>query len=246
MTIYALIPARGGSKRLPNKNIELLLGKPLIYFSLDIALAQVFFEKVVVSTDSHIIIDYLYEYDDERIEVLIRPTDLATDTATMNSVIEHFIGTYNLAQDDVIVVMYPTSPFRNYVADAVKYFLKNNGKSLQTVTKLQSKPFGGLTKRWIESSGRYIFEPTIPEWTKYYRGQEGPELYKATGGLYIIRASQLPNLNNQLFNIETIGWELDENSLDVVDIDTQIDLEIAEFLAKKRGIKDQTIRGYFV
>ena len=250
MKTYALIPARKGSKRLPHKNIRDFLGKPLIFWTIDAALEQTVFEKIVVSSDDFDLLDSLYEYDeyaecDGLLDSLVRPDELSTDISTMNAVIQHFIQEYELEQNDVVVVMYPTVPFRSFTEDAIKHFLKCDAKSLQTVTKCTCRPYGLLEKKHILSSNRDVYVPVVPEWAQYYRSQDGPPLYRATGGLYIMKVSELPYLNFQLFDAETIGFEVQEG-LDTIDIDTEEQLEIAEFMAKKKGIKDHTIRGYFI
>ena len=105
----AVIPARGGSKGLPGKNIRLLAGRPLIAWSIDAALATTRVDRVAVSTDDEKIALVAKEWG---AEVLWRPTELATDEATTISVIQ-YIAQYQVPEAESIVVLQPTSPLRN-------------------------------------------------------------------------------------------------------------------------------------
>jgi N-acylneuraminate cytidylyltransferase/CMP-N,N'-diacetyllegionaminic acid synthase len=111
--VLAIIPARGGSKGLPKKNIMELNGKPLIAWTIEQALATVEIDTVVVTTDSNEILNISKQYGAEA--PFIRPDELATDTATSFSAIEHCIDFYKNKLNkefDIIVLLEPTSPLR--------------------------------------------------------------------------------------------------------------------------------------
>lgn len=112
MEILYIIPARGGSKGIPRKNIKLLAGRPLICYSIDVARALTSDENICVSTDDNEIIRVVEEYG---LKVPFkRPDYLATDTATTNDVLLHALEYYEAQgkQYDVIVLLQPTSPLR--------------------------------------------------------------------------------------------------------------------------------------
>jgi len=106
MKISALIPARGGSKGIINKNIRLLNGKPLVVYSIEQALNSEYIDDVYVSSDSEIILNIS---KDSGAKIILRPEDISGDTATTESVIDHFL---TKVDTDVIVLIQCTSPFR--------------------------------------------------------------------------------------------------------------------------------------
>ena len=115
MNILVIIPARGGSKGLPGKNIKILNGKPMICYTIDVARSIVADENICVSTDDSHIIDVVNNYG---LDVpFVRPTELASDTSTTNDVLLHALSFY---EDkgliyDVIVLLQPTSPLRKQI-----------------------------------------------------------------------------------------------------------------------------------
>ncbi|MCL1093797.1 pseudaminic acid cytidylyltransferase [Shewanella kaireitica] len=105
----AIIPARGGSKRIPRKNIKLFHGKPMIAYSIDAALASGCFDKVIVSTDDQEIADVALEYGAE--VPFLRPEDISDDYATTIDVIQHAMQELKLNAEDKICCIYATAPF---------------------------------------------------------------------------------------------------------------------------------------
>lgn len=124
MKILYVIPARGGSKGIPSKNIKPFMGKPLIHYAIDTAHACAASEKdICLSTDDEQIAAEARNYD---LEVpFLRPTELATDTAGTYEVLLHALGEMeqrNSCSYDVLVLLQPTSPFRKpkHVQEAIK------------------------------------------------------------------------------------------------------------------------------
>lgn len=105
--IIGLIPARGGSKRLPGKNIKLFGGRPLIAWTILEAFGSSWLDRIIVTTDSHEIADVARTYG---AEVILRPAMLAADNSSVYDAIRHAIGF--LSHDDGIVLLQPTSPLR--------------------------------------------------------------------------------------------------------------------------------------
>lgn len=109
--VIAIIPARGGSKRLPRKNIELLAGKPMIYYTISAALRSKYIDLVYVSTEDQEIAEISLKYG---AKILPRPKRLAKDNTTSEEVLEHCLKTINRKsnQVDIVVLLQPTSPLR--------------------------------------------------------------------------------------------------------------------------------------
>jgi CMP-N-acetylneuraminic acid synthetase len=135
----AIIPARGGSKGLPGKNIKLLNNKPLIAWSIESALKSKKIDRVIVSTDSVDIKNVALKYG---AEVIDRPAHLSTDEATTISVLEHIIEEIPLA--DSIVVLQPTSPLRDdsLIDNCIKEYESENYTNLATGYWCKFKEFG--------------------------------------------------------------------------------------------------------
>lgn len=139
--ILGLIPARGGSKGVPGKNIKMIHGRPLIAWTIQRAKEAKYLDKIIVSTDSEEIAGVASEYG---AEVLIRPTELATDTATTQDVMVHALQAYPA---DTLVLLQPTSPFRSrgLIDRCIVEFQKNDFDSLATGFICDYKEYGKNT-----------------------------------------------------------------------------------------------------
>jgi sialic acid synthase SpsE/CMP-N-acetylneuraminic acid synthetase len=209
----AIIPARGGSKRLPNKNMILLGGIPLIAHSINYAKENQI-DKIVVSTDDDLIKEIALQYG---AEVMDRPMALSTDNSptidTIKHVIENVAGNY-----DYLVVLQPTNPLRpkNLLQEAFKKIKEGNFDSLMTVTRNEQK-FGKIT------NGK--FEPY--NYALGQRSQDVEPLYYENGLLYIAKPSLI--LEGKLLGENHVPFIVN-NPYAKVDIDTQDDFEYAEYL----------------
>lgn len=126
--IIAIIPARGGSKNIPRKNIKIIAGKPLIVWSIEAAKNSKYIDRVIVSTEDKEIAEVS---KDAGAEVLDRPEELATDTATTIAVMQHAIKNI---KGDVFVLLQPTSPIRinNLIDKAIEKFIESGADTLAT------------------------------------------------------------------------------------------------------------------
>jgi len=211
-----IIPARGGSKRLPNKNIKLLGGKPLIAHSIEYALHSNIGD-VVISTDDVQIKDIAKKYD---VKVQNRPKHLATDVSptidTLKFVVENLDKDY-----ENVVLLQPTNPLRpkNLLIDALQLMNENKYDSLMTVTRNHQK------------FGKIIDNKFIPYNYKIgQRSQDLEPLYFENGLLYItkvelIKEGKILGKNNHPMLVN--------HPFAHVDIDTQEDFELAEFYYHK-------------
>ena len=135
----AVIPARGGSKGLPGKNIKLLKDKPLIAWSIECALLSKNIDRVIVSTDSDEIKKVALEFGAEVIE---RPAHLSTDEATTISVLEHIV--HEIPNANTIIVLQPTSPLRddNLIDKCIELYESDSYTNLATGFWCKFKEFG--------------------------------------------------------------------------------------------------------
>ena len=135
-----LIPARAGSKGIKNKNMTILNGKPLIFYTIQEALKVFPKESIYTSSDSTSILDYAKSLG---VNAILRPESLATDESTSSEVIKHFISEIKDDSDDfTILYLQPTSPLRNsnHINEALKIFELNDCKSLISVSKSKQLP----------------------------------------------------------------------------------------------------------
>jgi N-acylneuraminate cytidylyltransferase len=213
----AIIPARGGSKRLPAKNIMVLDSIPLLLHSINYAKQNMnIIDEIVVSTDNPEIKEMALK---SNIRVMDRPKEISGDTATTVSALKHVLNSLNTTFDNVFLLQV-TNPLRPeaLLKTAYQEYLKNGSDSLMTVSRNEDK----LGK--IED-GRFIpFNYKIGQ-----RSQDLEPLYVENGLLYISKASLILKdiilgTNNHPFVIE--------HPYAQVDIDTKADLRYAEFLIK--------------
>lgn len=139
--ILGLIPARGGSKGVPRKNIRMICGKPLIAWTIEKAKSARLLDRIVVSTDDDEIARVSTEYG---AEVLMRPADLATDTASTQDVMIHALQTF---PSEVLVLLQPTSPCRSdgLIDECIEEFMSEGYDSLATGFICDYKEYGSNT-----------------------------------------------------------------------------------------------------
>lgn len=218
MKILYIIPARGGSKGIPHKNIKLLAGRPLIYYSIDVARGMTTDENICVSTDSNEIIKVVEEYG---LKVPFkRPDYLATDTATSNDVLLHAIEYYEAhgKQYDVIVLLQPTSPLRKIqqLREALKLYKDDldmvvSVKESYAPAVVCNENEDGFLELSFNKSGA--------------RRQDISSFYEYNGAIYIISIEMLKK--NSLSGFTHIKkYVMDE--LTSVDIDTLLDWLVVE------------------
>ena len=140
--ILALVPARGGSKGIKDKNIILLHGAPLISYTIDSALGSKYIDNTVVTTDSERIASVAKLYGAD--VPFLRPVELASDSAKTVDAVIHAIETLaTIGQNyDVLVLLQPTQPLRTSedIDNAIELFFKNNRQSLASVTPVENHP----------------------------------------------------------------------------------------------------------
>jgi CMP-N-acetylneuraminic acid synthetase len=219
---YAFIPARGGSKRIPHKNLQQINGKPLIQYTIEAAQNASLFEKVVVSTDDLQIESLSIELG---ADVIRRPLELATDTSTTIDSVLHFIHEYKLEPEDVIVLLQPTSPLRkeNHIIKAHECFLSKKGKSLISVTKPDHSPF------WNFEMENGFLVPIMDKKYMSMRSQDLPETYIPNGAIYIASVYTIKS-KQSFYCSDTLAYIM--GRADSIDIDEPIDLQLAELLIK--------------
>ena len=196
--IIALIPARSGSKRIPNKNIKYLNGHPLIAYSITSALDSGIFDKVIVSTDSKDIAKISEHYGAE--VPFIRPKHLSTDISPDIDFVEHALEYLDIGSKtyDCFSILRPTSPFRKSatIKRAWEQFKNEKGiDSLRAVERCQQHP----CKMWVIRENRMLpLIPIGPEHQPWHSSQYPtlPEVYVQNASLEIAYTETVNKYNN--------------------------------------------------
>ena len=223
MKILFLIPARGGSKGLPGKNIKELNKKALINHSVDFARNFSDDSNICVSTDSAEIIKCV---ENNNLKVHFkRPTQLASDTASTMEVINHAINYYKAKGKlyDVLILLQPTTPFRRIddLTDMINLW-NNKLDLLVSVKESHDSPYFNM----FEENRKGFLEKSKK--SEITRRQDAPKVYAFNGSIYIYNVNSIKK--NQIIRIKKYVMN---NPIYSIDIDTEFDFTVAETLSKK-------------
>jgi CMP-N,N'-diacetyllegionaminic acid synthase len=227
MRILALIAARGGSKRLPGKNIRLLGGKPMIVWSIDVAKNIPEISDILVSTDDPEIAAVSAAAN--ALVPWLRPTDLSTDTASSVDVALHALDWYevNRGPVDGLLLLQPTSPFRtrHTLLKGIELFIDNNCQhSVLGVSAAHDHPMWVLKK-----DGPYLV-PYCQEHGLDKRSQDLPSAYVVNGGFYLISPAEL-RIERSFLGKKNLPLLCDSQE-EALDIDTPWDFAMAKLIVK--------------
>mgnify|MGYP002795028999 CR=1 FL=1 len=220
--MLVIIPARGGSKGVPGKNIKELGGKPLIQYTIEAARQIVPDNQIIVSTDSPEIKDVV---ENLGLQVpFLRPKELALDSSGTYEVLLHALDFYEEENStpDKIILLQPTSPFRN--ATHIKEALKLYNKELDMVVSVKEASGNPYYTLREENSSGYLEKSKKGDFT---RRQDCPKVWELNGAVYIINVESLKSAPLHQFK-KVKKYVMDEFSSH--DIDTMLDWKVAEIL----------------
>ena len=227
MKKVAIIPARSGSKGLPNKNILLLGDKPLIAYSIEAAINSKEFEKVIVTTDSLEYKDIAEKYG---AEVIMRSEKLSNDTATSFMVIEDVLNKLNIPCD-CFMLLQPTSPFRNenHIKESIELFEQNSDKFNFLVSMEEAHKTANLIKVIEEDMSLKHYDMDFSNYTR----QKYKE-YAPNGAIFLAKIDNYLK-QKHFFSKDSMAYIM--NREDSIDIDNKLDFEIAISILIKRNKK---------
>ena len=223
--VMAIIPARGGSKRLPRKNTMPLKGKPLIGWTIEAAQKSKYIDSVFLSTDDENIADISKHFGVDIPE--FRPKELASDKATTQSVVLYTLEKH--AQDiDIILVLQPTSPLRTeeHVDEALELLIEKGAFSVVSVTPCEHPPMWSNTLPKDGSMGQFIRKESN------VRSQDFGDFYRLNGALYLYDVSKLKEIGSMEYRHDSFAYVMSNETS--VDIDTDLDFKFAEFLLSSK------------
>jgi len=219
-TFLAIIPARGGSKRLPRKNVLALNGEPLIAYSIEAGLNSKYIDKVIVTSDDDEILNISKKLG---VNTIRRPAELASDTAATFDAIKHIIENTNTY--DYIVLLQPTSPLRNenHIDEAIELLEAKGGDSVISVCEMDHSPLWSNTLDDSFSMSGFLKDEVLNK-----RSQDLEKYYRLNGAIYICKTDKLLEEKSFFLKKNIFAYVMSRKSS--VDIDEKIDFEIAKIL----------------
>lgn len=227
MKILVIIPARGGSKGIPHKNIKPLNGKPLIHYTIDEAREIVDDEDICVSTDNYEIIKCVEDYG---LKVpFVRPEELATDTAGTYEVLLHALDFYEKQgrHYNAVLLLQNTSPFRK--AEQIKEALKLYNNDIDMVVSVKECAANPYYCVFEENEEGFLH--VCKGDGNIFRRQDAPKVYEYNGAIYIMNADKLKTTHMHKMQ-KRVKYVMDD--LSSFDLDTMWDWQMAENIINQK------------
>lgn len=221
--MISIIPARGGSKGVPGKNIKDLCGKPLISYTIEAAINADCIDRVIVSTDDEQIANVSKEYGAE--VPFLRPKEFSGDSASAIDVYLHAVDFLSEENPiDTFMVLLPTSPMRTsrHIEEAYKFFLDTNATTLISTKEIDTPPAWFYT---VDNNYRMTNAGLGSD--EMDNRQVHKSYVRPNGAIYILNYDLLKNKRTYYCD-NTVSYKMDE--MDSVDIDTLSDFKMAELL----------------
>lgn len=231
MEVLGIIPARGGSKGIPRKNLKLLGGIPLIEHTIQASKGVKSLSRVIISTD-----DDEIAHVGRRLGVevpFLRPAEFASDRALMIDVVHHALNYFSGKENyrpDVIILLQPTSPLRKskHIHDALEIFFSKEPDTVVSVTKV---PHHFLPDSLYKLESGYLVPLT--EGKGIFDRHLKPTYYSRNGPAILIASTHTILEKRTFYGEKVIPYEMEEQ--DSIDIDNQYQFELAEYLLRNQN-----------
>jgi len=230
MSIIAIIPARGGSVGLKNKNMYPLNKKPLLFYTIEAAKKVKLIDRIIVSSDSKKILSFSKK---NKVEIIKRPKKISTSNSTTHQAVMHCLNFLKKNENylpNIIIILQPTSPLRDssQINRAIKIFLRDkNATSLVSCIKVPHN-FHPMSLMKKNKDG-YLID-FLKSKKKFFRRQDKDMLFARNGAaIYIIKYSDVKNF---LFGGKIINFLMNNKSS--IDIDSAEDIKLAEKILKRK------------
>jgi len=229
--ILAIIPARGGSKRLPKKNVRKLFGQPLISWTIGAAKQSKYIDCLIVSTDDDEIAKISSEYGAD--VPFMRPQELSTDTATSIDVVNHALK-YMMSNNekyDYVLLLQPTSPLRTnkHIDEAIELLILKSADGIVSVC---------LHNHLCEWSGvlpdDFSLDNFLQRSNDEEKPQKGEKLHKLNGSIYLMKTADGQSCESCFPTKNGFAYVMDNSCS--VDIDTLEDFKLAETILQSRNV----------
>ncbi|WP_061222756.1 cytidylyltransferase domain-containing protein [Leptospira weilii] len=217
--ILGLIPARGGSKGIPRKNIKFIAGKPLIVWTIEAALKSKYLASIVVSTDDPEIAEVAKQTGAS--VPFLRPSELATDYSSGIDPVLHALD--NLPEFDYVMLLQPTSPLRTStdIDDCIEFAMKRKTNSVVSVCETQENPF------WMFCLDDSFKMTKLLNVEDVKRRQDSPKIFSLNGSIYLSEVNYFRE-KKKFITEDTLAYLMSKESS--IDIDDMMDWKLAEIL----------------
>ena len=220
MKITLLLPMKGNSERVPNKNLKLFNGKPLFHIIIDKIITSKFINKVIINTDSDLISESATKTFKDFVDIHKRPKNIQGDFVSMNKIIEYDLEN---SDSDIYIQTHSTSPLLSVKSldSAIHKMIDNptDFDSIFSVTKIQT--------RFYDKNGK----PFNHNPKQLIRTQDLDPLYEENSGFYIFTKESFKNSNNKRIGVRPFMYEIDK--IEAIDIDEPEDFILAEIMYKE-------------
>lgn len=227
-SVLAIIPARGGSKGVPRKNIRELASKPLIAWTIEEAKKSKYIDRLVVSTDDEEIAEVARQWGGE--VPFMRPSSLSQDHTPGIDPVLHAIS--SLPGYDYIVLLQPTSPLRTSedIDACLEHCLRQNANACVSLTMTDKSPY------WMyQLSNENQLQPVVVPDKPVLRRQDAPDVFVLNGAVYVAKTSWL-QVTQSFLHTETIGYVMPKERS--IDVDTELDFCILETIIRKKKMSN--------
>ena len=219
MKVTLLLPMKGNSERIPNKNLKLFNGKPLFHAIIDELITSKYIKKVIINTDSDLIAESAINTYQDFVSIHKRPKNIQGDFVSMNKIIEYDL---NNSDSDIYIQTHSTSPLLTIKSldSAIDKMISNSTDfdSIFSVTKIQT--------RFYDKNGN----PFNHDPKELLRTQDLEPLFEENSGFYIFTKESFKNADNKRIGLRPLMFEIDK--IEAIDIDEPSDFIIAETLHK--------------
>ncbi|MBX0288247.1 acylneuraminate cytidylyltransferase family protein [Halomicroarcula sp. F28] len=230
-SVVALVPARGGSKGVPGKNVRELGSKPLVAWPIDVAKETRAIDRAIVSTDDEEIAEIAREWG---AEVSERPARLATDESLVADTVRYTVDQLASSDDppEYVVMLEPTTPFRRPadIEACLDRLAEPGVDSVATFTDAEVNPH----RTWRVEDGTP--QPFLPEGTPWQPRQSLPDAYQLNGAVYAFDVDAVTESGPSLLFGESEAVVMEPGRS--LDIDTELDFAVAETLLAEGHVRD--------
>lgn len=212
-TYLAIVPARGGSKRLPKKNLKNLCGKPLIAWSINAGLDSKYIDKLIVSSDND---EILLSANKFGAEVIKRPPELSSDNAISFDAIKHALE--NSEYYDYVLLLQPTSPLRTekHIDKAIEFLEEKSADAVISVCETDHSPL------WANTLGKSLsMKDFLKADVLNKQSQDLEKYYRINGAIYIYKINKLLEQQTLFLKDNIFAYIMNKESS--IDIDTKFD-----------------------
>jgi len=227
-SVLAIIPARGGSKGVPRKNIRELAGKPLLAWTIEEAKKSKYIDRIIVSTEDEEIAEVARQWGGE--VPFMRPSSLSRDDTPGIDPVLHAISV--LPGFEYVVLLQPTSPMRTSkdIDACLEHCLDESANACVSLTLTDKSPY------WMyQVTDEGELKPVVIPDKPVLRRQDAPDVYVLNGAVYVAKTSWLQETQSFLHK-ETIGYVMPKERS--IDVDTEMDFCILETIIRKKKMHD--------